>query len=118
MVKENIISSPYVVDIHCTTMADEKGIWTIETTKEKLQKAMGEVDDGLDTLQNVIPDIHFIRLQHFQSHALFPIIAFPLRIQRRLQVRLKGYQAEQSKHILVHHLEHGDVVLPLRSEIK
>eukprot|EP00957_Ditylum_brightwellii_P185930 14155234-Ditylum_brightwellii.AAC.1 len=44
-VKENILSSPYVVDIHRTTMTDEKGIWTTETTKEKLLKAMEEVDD-------------------------------------------------------------------------
>eukprot|EP00957_Ditylum_brightwellii_P165867 12628376-Ditylum_brightwellii.AAC.1 len=35
-VHKNILESPYVVDMHEMTYIDDKGIWTIETTKDTL----------------------------------------------------------------------------------
>eukprot|EP00957_Ditylum_brightwellii_P121289 9250077-Ditylum_brightwellii.AAC.1 len=66
MVKENILALLYIVDIHQTAFTNKKGIWTVETANENIHIAMQEVDIGLEALQNVLPDLHFIKSQCFQ----------------------------------------------------
>eukprot|EP00957_Ditylum_brightwellii_P121199 9243192-Ditylum_brightwellii.AAC.1 len=53
-------------------MTDEKGIWIIEATKEKLQKAIEEVDNGLDALQNDLPDTCFTKNPAFPVTRMIP----------------------------------------------
>eukprot|EP00957_Ditylum_brightwellii_P006862 519424-Ditylum_brightwellii.AAC.1 len=60
--KENTLATPYVMDINHTAFTDEKGIWTVETTKENVHKAMQDVDNDLEVLQPVFPDLHFTKI--------------------------------------------------------
>eukprot|EP00957_Ditylum_brightwellii_P156343 11900410-Ditylum_brightwellii.AAC.1 len=46
---------------------DEKGIWTIEITKEDLQLAMQDISLDLEVLQTVLPD------EFFTKNPAFPV---------------------------------------------
>jgi len=73
-VKENILASQYAVDIHWTAFMDEKGIWTVETTKENIHNAMHEVDIGLEALQNVLTGLAFYKKSSVSSSKVDPNI--------------------------------------------
>eukprot|EP00957_Ditylum_brightwellii_P106194 8101277-Ditylum_brightwellii.AAC.1 len=55
-VRDNILLSPFIVDIHPTVYTDSKGIWTIESTVEDLYKALQGVEMSLKVLPSVIPE--------------------------------------------------------------
>eukprot|EP00957_Ditylum_brightwellii_P074443 5655831-Ditylum_brightwellii.AAC.1 len=46
---------------------NDKGIWTIEMTKDTLHQAMGEIDKGVETLQDILSD------EHFTKNPAFPV---------------------------------------------
>eukprot|EP00957_Ditylum_brightwellii_P060596 4601072-Ditylum_brightwellii.AAC.1 len=56
---ENILESPYVVDMHKTPYTNDKGIWTIEMAKDTLHQAMSEINKGTEVLQDILPDEYF-----------------------------------------------------------
>jgi len=53
---------------------DEKGIWTVETTKENIHNAMHEVDIGLEALQNVLTGLAFYKKSSVSSSKVDPNI--------------------------------------------
>eukprot|EP00957_Ditylum_brightwellii_P169324 12887092-Ditylum_brightwellii.AAC.1 len=52
-VKDNILTSPYIVDIHETTYTETKGIWTKELTVKDLHKVLADVETSLKVLPEV-----------------------------------------------------------------
>eukprot|EP00957_Ditylum_brightwellii_P012867 972582-Ditylum_brightwellii.AAC.1 len=58
-VKANILASPFIIDLHQTQFANNKGIWTIKTTKEDLHQAIKDVEMSLEVLADVLLDRMF-----------------------------------------------------------
>eukprot|EP00957_Ditylum_brightwellii_P165660 12611207-Ditylum_brightwellii.AAC.1 len=67
MVKENILTSWYVIDIHKTMYTEEKGIWTLEKTNDNLQQSIIEIDLDLKVLQTMLPD------EFLTKNPVFPV---------------------------------------------
>ena len=57
--QDNILMSPFIVDMHPTVYTDSKGIWTIESTVEDLHKVLQDVKTCLSILPSVVPDKYF-----------------------------------------------------------
>eukprot|EP00957_Ditylum_brightwellii_P124291 9474260-Ditylum_brightwellii.AAC.1 len=55
LTKENILMSPFIVDIHQTKFTEAKGIWMIEATKEVLHKGSQNVEMLLALLPVMLP---------------------------------------------------------------
>eukprot|EP00957_Ditylum_brightwellii_P158324 12051519-Ditylum_brightwellii.AAC.1 len=53
-VKDNILLSLFIVDIHQTKFTGAKGIWMIKTTKEDLHKAIQDVETLLPLLPKIL----------------------------------------------------------------
>eukprot|EP00957_Ditylum_brightwellii_P018031 1358903-Ditylum_brightwellii.AAC.1 len=49
-VKDNIHTSPYIINIHETTYTETKGIWTIEMMVEDLHKVLKDVETSLEVI--------------------------------------------------------------------
>eukprot|EP00957_Ditylum_brightwellii_P067861 5150851-Ditylum_brightwellii.AAC.1 len=64
-VKENILTSPFIEDIHKTLFTINKGIWTIETTVEDLHKALTDVKTSLEVLPNMLDAEYFNKFEAF-----------------------------------------------------
>eukprot|EP00957_Ditylum_brightwellii_P170962 13013153-Ditylum_brightwellii.AAC.1 len=60
-VKDNILMSQFIVDLHETAITINKGIWTIESTGEDLHKALDDVETSL----LVLPENRF--------HPMYPL---------------------------------------------
>eukprot|EP00957_Ditylum_brightwellii_P156844 11937825-Ditylum_brightwellii.AAC.1 len=71
-VKENLLESQYVIDIHKAMYTEEKGTWTVETTKDNLQQAIKEIDLDLEGLQTVLPDEFFTKNPAFPVPHIIP----------------------------------------------
>eukprot|EP00957_Ditylum_brightwellii_P033401 2530518-Ditylum_brightwellii.AAC.1 len=52
-VRDNILLSPFIVDMHPMVYTDPKGIWTIESTVDDLYKALQDVETSLKVLPSV-----------------------------------------------------------------
>eukprot|EP00957_Ditylum_brightwellii_P102527 7813799-Ditylum_brightwellii.AAC.1 len=65
-VKDNILTSPYIVDIHETTYTETKGIWTIKTIVEDPHKALADVELSLEVIPEVLSE------EHFNTYNVFP----------------------------------------------
>eukprot|EP00957_Ditylum_brightwellii_P022107 1667746-Ditylum_brightwellii.AAC.1 len=59
MVRDNILMSPFIVDMHPTVYSESKGIWAIESTIEDVHKALQDVETLLSVLPSVVPDEYF-----------------------------------------------------------
>eukprot|EP00957_Ditylum_brightwellii_P166995 12713122-Ditylum_brightwellii.AAC.1 len=49
-VRDNILASPYIVNIHEMTYTETKGIWTIEMMVEDLHKVLMDTETYLEVL--------------------------------------------------------------------
>eukprot|EP00957_Ditylum_brightwellii_P032337 2449517-Ditylum_brightwellii.AAC.1 len=65
-VKDNILTPPYIDNIHETTYTETKGIWMIELIVEDLCKALVDVETSL----NVLPEV--LSKDHFNTYNVFP----------------------------------------------
>eukprot|EP00957_Ditylum_brightwellii_P111469 8502092-Ditylum_brightwellii.AAC.1 len=66
-VKENILMSPFIADIHKTTFTINKGIWTIETTMENLHKELADVKTLLEVLPDMLDAKYFNKFEDFPA---------------------------------------------------
>eukprot|EP00957_Ditylum_brightwellii_P061768 4687013-Ditylum_brightwellii.AAC.1 len=64
-VRDNILLSPFIVDMHPTVYTGSKGIWTIESTVEDLYKALQDVETSLEVLPSVVPEDFFSKYPVF-----------------------------------------------------
>eukprot|EP00957_Ditylum_brightwellii_P184692 14067192-Ditylum_brightwellii.AAC.1 len=71
-VQDNILMSPFIVDMHPTVYTDSKGIWTIESTSEDLYKALQDVENSLSVLPSVVPDEYFNKYSAFSVPRVIP----------------------------------------------
>eukprot|EP00957_Ditylum_brightwellii_P137618 10491816-Ditylum_brightwellii.AAC.1 len=58
-VKDNILTSPYIVDIHKTIYTETKGIWTIELMVDNLHKVLVDVETSFEVLPEVLSKDYF-----------------------------------------------------------
>eukprot|EP00957_Ditylum_brightwellii_P069807 5300729-Ditylum_brightwellii.AAC.1 len=58
-IKDNILTSPYIVNIHETTCTQTKGTWTIESTVEDLHKELVDAETSLEVLPEVSREDYF-----------------------------------------------------------
>eukprot|EP00957_Ditylum_brightwellii_P180939 13785246-Ditylum_brightwellii.AAC.1 len=68
MVRDNILLSPLIVDMHLTVYTNSKGIWTIESTVEDLYKALQDDEMSLEVLPSVVPEEFFSK---------YPVLPMP-----------------------------------------
>eukprot|EP00957_Ditylum_brightwellii_P192405 14647569-Ditylum_brightwellii.AAC.1 len=66
-VQDNILLSPFIVDMHPTVYTNSKGIWTIESTVEDLYKVLQDVETSLKILPSVVPE------EYFSKYPAFPV---------------------------------------------
>ena len=66
-VRDNILLSPFIVDMHPMVYTDSKGIWTIESTAEDLYKALQDVKMSLKVLPSMVPE------EFFSKYLAFPM---------------------------------------------
>eukprot|EP00957_Ditylum_brightwellii_P131131 10001621-Ditylum_brightwellii.AAC.1 len=66
-VRDNILLSPFIVDMHLTIYTDSKGIRTIESTAEDLYKALQDVKTYLKVLPSVVPEDFFSKYPAFPT---------------------------------------------------
>eukprot|EP00957_Ditylum_brightwellii_P144295 10993501-Ditylum_brightwellii.AAC.1 len=66
-VRDNILLSPFVVDMHPTVFTDSKGVWTIESTVDNLYKTLQDVETSLKVLTSVVPE------ELFSKYPVFPM---------------------------------------------
>jgi hypothetical protein len=64
-VRDNILLSPFIVDMHPTVYTESKGIWTIESTVDDLHRALQDVETSLKVLPTVVPEAFFSKYQAF-----------------------------------------------------
>ena len=64
-VRDNILLSPFIVDMHPTVYTESKGIWTIESTMDDLHRALQDVETLLKILPTVVPEEFFSTYQAF-----------------------------------------------------
>eukprot|EP00957_Ditylum_brightwellii_P133679 10192002-Ditylum_brightwellii.AAC.1 len=55
LVQENILASPFMIDLHQTKFTNNKGIWTIKRTKEDLHQVIKDIETSLEVLVDVLP---------------------------------------------------------------
>eukprot|EP00957_Ditylum_brightwellii_P013355 1008845-Ditylum_brightwellii.AAC.1 len=73
---------------------EEKGIWTVETTKDNLQRAIKETNLDIEVLQMVLPD------KFSTKNLAFPVPCI-----------IPSYGNRQKRPIIICQKEHGAVVL-------
>eukprot|EP00957_Ditylum_brightwellii_P028732 2170269-Ditylum_brightwellii.AAC.1 len=73
-VKDKILMSLFIVDIHKTMFTINKGIWTIETTVEDLHKALVGVEASLEVLSDVLDAEYFNKFEAFPALQVIPRI--------------------------------------------
>eukprot|EP00957_Ditylum_brightwellii_P071833 5460222-Ditylum_brightwellii.AAC.1 len=66
-VRDNILLSPIIVDMHPMVYKDSKGVWTIESTVDDLYKALQDVETSLKLLPYVVPE------EFFSNYPVFPM---------------------------------------------
>eukprot|EP00957_Ditylum_brightwellii_P150590 11466796-Ditylum_brightwellii.AAC.1 len=66
-VQDNVLPSPFIVDMHLIVYTDSKGIWTIESTEEDLYKALQDVETSLSVLPSMVPE------EYFAKYSAFPV---------------------------------------------
>eukprot|EP00957_Ditylum_brightwellii_P050058 3794524-Ditylum_brightwellii.AAC.1 len=71
-VQDNILLSPFIVDMHLMVYTDSKGIWTIESTVENLYKVFQDVEASLKVLPSVIPEEYFSKYPAFPAPQVIP----------------------------------------------
>eukprot|EP00957_Ditylum_brightwellii_P093274 7102947-Ditylum_brightwellii.AAC.1 len=64
-VRDNILLSPFIVDMHPVVYTNSKGIWTIESTVDNLYKALKDVKTSLKVLPSVVPEGFFSKYPAF-----------------------------------------------------
>eukprot|EP00957_Ditylum_brightwellii_P041877 3171687-Ditylum_brightwellii.AAC.1 len=70
--KDNILMSSYIVDIHEMTYTETKGIWTIESTVEDLNKVLADIESSLEVLPEVLSKEYFNIYNAFPSPQVIP----------------------------------------------
>eukprot|EP00957_Ditylum_brightwellii_P186462 14196668-Ditylum_brightwellii.AAC.1 len=55
-VRENILLSPFIMDMHLMVYADSKGIWTTESTAEDLYKVLKDAETSLKVLTSLVQE--------------------------------------------------------------
>eukprot|EP00957_Ditylum_brightwellii_P162992 12411180-Ditylum_brightwellii.AAC.1 len=65
MVKENMLMSLYIVNMHPSIYIVSKRIWTIETTQKNLHKAIEDVELAIQALPIAVPDEYFEKFDAF-----------------------------------------------------
>eukprot|EP00957_Ditylum_brightwellii_P191761 14598304-Ditylum_brightwellii.AAC.1 len=89
-VKENMLMSPYIVDMHPSICAASKGIWTIKTTQKNLHKAIEDVELAIQALPSAVPDEYFEKFD-----------AFPLPIVISLHGNSYKYTTQITKNVSI-----------------
>eukprot|EP00957_Ditylum_brightwellii_P029048 2194646-Ditylum_brightwellii.AAC.1 len=64
-VRDNILLSPVIINMHPTVYMESKGIWTIESTVEDLHRALQDVEAYLKVLPTMVPEEFFSKYQAF-----------------------------------------------------
>eukprot|EP00957_Ditylum_brightwellii_P039644 2999064-Ditylum_brightwellii.AAC.1 len=54
LVKENILASPFIIDLHQTKFTNNKDIWTIKTTKVDLHQVIKDMETSLEVLVDAL----------------------------------------------------------------
>eukprot|EP00957_Ditylum_brightwellii_P179853 13701054-Ditylum_brightwellii.AAC.1 len=72
LVKENILASPFIIDLHQTKFTNNKCIWTIETTKEDLHQAIKDVETSLEVLTKALPKEMFNNFDAYPKPRIVP----------------------------------------------
>eukprot|EP00957_Ditylum_brightwellii_P195395 14887326-Ditylum_brightwellii.AAC.1 len=67
-VQDNILMSPFIVDMQLMVYTGSKGMWTIEFTAEDLYKVLKDVETSLNVLPSVVPD------EYFDTYSGFPVL--------------------------------------------
>eukprot|EP00957_Ditylum_brightwellii_P056628 4292447-Ditylum_brightwellii.AAC.1 len=52
-VRDNILLSPFIMDMHPMVYTESKGIWTIESTMDDQYKALQDIEASLKVLPSV-----------------------------------------------------------------
>eukprot|EP00957_Ditylum_brightwellii_P100426 7654995-Ditylum_brightwellii.AAC.1 len=71
-VQDNILLSPFIVDMHPMVYTDPKGIWTIESTAEDLYKALQDVETSINALPSMVPEEFFSKYLAFPTPQVIP----------------------------------------------
>eukprot|EP00957_Ditylum_brightwellii_P209384 15361537-Ditylum_brightwellii.AAC.1 len=66
-VRDNILLSPFIVDMYPMVYTDSKGIWTIESTVDDLYRALQDVKTPCKVLPSMVPE------QFFSKYPAFPM---------------------------------------------
>eukprot|EP00957_Ditylum_brightwellii_P190557 14505398-Ditylum_brightwellii.AAC.1 len=100
-VKDNILMSPFIVDIHQTKFIKTKGIWTIETTKEDLHKAIQDVETLLALLPEAFLNELFSMYDEFSTSRVIPsygtLYLYTERITSNVSTALNNEDTTYSK---------------------
>eukprot|EP00957_Ditylum_brightwellii_P122630 9351810-Ditylum_brightwellii.AAC.1 len=83
-VKDNILTSPYIIDIHEITYIKTKGIWTIDTMVEDLHKALKGVETPLEVLPEVLSEEYFNTCHVFPAPQVIPTYSTPYRYTEQI----------------------------------
>ena len=67
-VRDNILLSPFIVDMHPTVYTESKGICTIESTVEDLHRALQDVETSVKVLPTVVPEGFSQNIKRFLCH--------------------------------------------------
>ena len=71
-VRDNILLSLFIVDMHPMVYTESKRIWTIESTVGNLYKALQDVKTSLKVLPSVAPEEFFLKYQAFPMPQVIP----------------------------------------------
>eukprot|EP00957_Ditylum_brightwellii_P064096 4862468-Ditylum_brightwellii.AAC.1 len=82
--KDNILTSPYIVNIHEMTYTETKGIWTIKMTVDDLHKVLADIETSLEVLPEVLNKDYFNTYNTFPAPQVILTYGTPYRYTEKI----------------------------------